>query len=49
MECPVCHNNMDNKLIRHFQEWKGHYVIFENVSAKWCVLFAKKLCLQVMS
>ncbi|MGR3219943.1 MAG: YgiT-type zinc finger protein [Candidatus Anammoxibacter sp.] len=36
MECPVCHNNMDNKLIRHFQEWKGHYVIFENVSAMVC-------------
>jgi YgiT-type zinc finger domain-containing protein len=36
MECPVCHNDMDNKNIRHFQEWKGRYVIFENVPASVC-------------
>ncbi len=36
MECPVWHNDMDNKNIRHFQEWKGRYVIFENVPASVC-------------
>ncbi|MCP5004046.1 MAG: YgiT-type zinc finger protein [Planctomycetes bacterium] len=36
MECPACHNIMDNKLINHFQEWKGRYIIFENVPALVC-------------
>ena len=36
MECPVCHNNMENRLIRHIQECKGHYIIFENVPALVC-------------
>ena len=36
MECPVCHNKMEHKFVRHCQEWKGHYVIFENVPALVC-------------
>jgi len=36
MECPVCHNNMENRLIRHIQEYKRHYIIFENVPALVC-------------
>ncbi len=36
MECPVCHNDMNTKSIKHFQEWKGHYVVFENVPAIVC-------------
>ena len=36
MQCLVCHNDMEEKYIRHFQEWKGRYVIFENVPALVC-------------
>ena len=43
MECPVCHNKMENKLIRHCQEWKGHYVIFENVPALVCTVCRETL------
>jgi len=43
MQCPVCHNDMQNKFIRHFQEWKGHYVIFENVPALVCTVCKETL------
>ena len=44
MECPVCHNNnMENRLIKHIQEWKGHYVIFENVPAVVCTVCRETL------
>lgn len=36
MQCPVCHNKMENKLIRYCQPWKKHFVIFENVPALMC-------------
>ena len=43
MECPVCHNKMEDRLIRHIQEWKGHYVIFENVPALVCSICKETL------
>jgi len=43
MECPVCHNTMQNRSIRHIQEWKGHYVIFENVPASVCSVCGETL------
>ena len=43
MECPVCHNKMENKLIRYCQEGKEHYVIFENVPALVCVVCRETL------
>lgn len=36
MDCPVCHNKMENKLTKYFQEWKGQYVVFEKVPAMAC-------------
>ena len=47
MECPVCHNQMEIKHIKHVQEWQEHYVLFENVPALVCsvcreVLFSPK-------
>jgi len=43
MECPVCHNKMEQKLIRHIQEWKGHFVVFEKVPALVCPICKETL------
>ncbi len=43
MECPVCHNMMADKLIKHFQEWEGRNVIFENVPAEVCSVCGETL------
>ena len=43
MKCPVCQNKMEQKLIRHCQEWKNHYVIFENVPALVCTVCRETL------
>ena len=43
MKCPVCQNKMEQKLIRHCQEWKSHYVIFENVPALVCTVCRETL------
>ncbi len=43
MECPVCHNEMENKLIRHYQQWKRQNVIFEGVPALVCMVCKETL------
>ncbi len=43
MDCPVCHNKMKKKIIKYFQEWKGHYVVFENVPALVCSVCKENL------
>ena len=35
-ECPVCHQGMVSKRIRHVQVWQDHVVVFENVPAEVC-------------
>ncbi len=35
-KCPVCHEGMRMKRIRHVQTWEDRVVVFENVPAEVC-------------
>ena len=42
-ECPVCHGRMTKRAIRYSQEWKGEFVVFENVPADVCETCGEQL------
>ena len=43
MSCPVCHGKMVRKTIRYSLEWKGEFVVFENVPADVCETCGERL------
>jgi YgiT-type zinc finger domain-containing protein len=43
MECPVCKNEMIEKKVKYYQEWKNKSIIFDNVPVTECTICKERL------